>query len=992
MRVYYHTCPTCPQCHEPHATGSSSLEVLEDCIHCPSCDAYFYRYVDLVSSGKFPKTIETVINSEGQEVVKYFENIPLVWRVSLNPVETEYISWITQAEKGVYLVTWPWKEVRFIPILVTEFLITRPASKAVVIGDVSNDGNDGIIESPGLDESFRNLVFIESPETEFGDLKTEINRFGRKMVFKKVKVVNCTIKEVKGKNQREFTCSETIRKCKNNAIRDLEELFGENAVRIVKWKKLKTQNWREVVLNDDGLFDIRIEEREQYSAKNLKYRGRWLWEVLLNSQKIKRPSKIIRYSTVRSKDDLRNPDTSRLFFISAEIDPIYISRIAHSIKPDLIVMQNCDDFIKDMVLRGPKSRKFINFLIDPPESVILMFSTNQEVRYLYGINYPSEFSILELGVIPHTWDCKPVVEKVKTLNTGDSIYPSPVSSNLSDLPSHSEIPEVEFIEIKVISSLEEIVRGLENVFQGDMERDMIKFLRDVLKSPLHPRKVRRRGKFTGHVITFDYVMNQIYTICGEERTNEISSIFKQVYKTEPETGNPIMKEVVGKAKEILENENCILVVVVHSHDIGFTRKILETQINGDRDRLEVCSWIDLPERLGSKNGDICLISTITPPYFLDLSALKVRKITFMGGKRFIKMVEKVVRNRLDENMRKPLYILSESEPAPPLLKEIQKELDIGSNQEVVSFAEEFMFELDRDIEVSTPQYCYSSYPQTLEPGEKALLVVDPNGKGAFIPLNSSLFAVSESKFSEMNVGELIEKNKISTLTSKELILDRHGVYFTFRSDFIRLMIEYGERAVFRRGPYIWNGFAELLKDALRWNLLLRTAVKEYAEKMNIPHKEAEKEIAEYLASLNLTAKNPEYIKKWWRDFEIVSTRKGPVQIFEIEHPRGHKDLEKIYAGLSELIPDLEVNQEDARRCYAAAITIQNFRRLLVKGKIKDVSPALRVLYRKIEKEIKKIVENSEKFRVSLVYTVEISREVSPFRVLEHFEDYCKIIN
>ncbi|AGK61349.1 hypothetical protein Asulf_01358 [Archaeoglobus sulfaticallidus PM70-1] len=992
MRVYYHTYPTCPQCHEPHA-GGSPLEEWEDCIHCPSCGAHFYRSVDLVSSGRFPRTIEILSNAEGCEVLNHLKNMPLVWRINPNPVEREYVSWVTQAEKGVYLITWPWKDVRFVPVLVSEFLISRPKSKAVVIGEVSKEESGGLIEFPAVDDVFRNLVFIDSPKTDFEDLKTEINRFNRKMVFKKVKVVNCVIKETKGKNQREFICTETIRKCKNSIIKELEETFGKDAVRIVKWKKLDAQKWREDALNEDGFVDIVLEERQQYSAKNLRYRSQWLWEVLLNSRKIKRPSRIIKYTTVRGKDDLKNSASARLFFISAEIDPGDIFRMVSSINPDLVVIQNVDDFIKDMVLNGSKSMKFINFLNEPPESVVLMFSTNQEARYLYGINYPSEFSIFDLGVIPHTWDCAPVVERVKALGSGDSTYPSPVSSNIQDLPDQRGIPEVEFIESESISSLEEAVKEVENIFQGDMGRDMIKFLRDMLKSPVHPANLRRKGKLTGHILTFDYIMTQIYNIHGEEKANEINSIVKSVYGSEPEIGSPIMEKILEKANELLKKEDCTIGVVVHSHDVRATRKILKTLITGSCDRLVVCSWIDLPEILRSKSsGDVCLISTVTPPYLFTLSAPRIQKIAFIGGKKFIETVTKLVKNRLDENLRKPLYILSKDESAPPLLKKIQKELDLSSNQEILDLAEEFMFELDSGIQVSTPQYGYPSYPLTLEPGEKALLVVDFDGRGAFIPPNSSLLVVSENELAEINTSEIMEKSRSSTLIGKELMLDRQGLYFSFRSDFIRLMMEHGERAVFRRGPYIWNGFDELLKDALQWILLLQMAVENYSEQMKIPHEDTERKISEYLASLDLTAKNPEYIKKWWNDFEIVFTRKGPVPVFRIEHPRSLKDLEKIYAGLSELIPDLEIDLEDARRCYAASIMIQSFRRLLVKGKIKDVSPTLRILYRKIEREIKKILENSEKFRVSLVYTVEILREVHPFRVMENFKDYCRFMD
>lgn len=989
MRVYYHTCPTCPQCHEPH-TGGAILEIKEDCIRCPSCGAHFYKSVDLVTSGKFPRTVERLCNTERYDVIKYLKNLPLVWRIDLNTIEREYVSWIAQAEKGAYLITWPWSEVRFVPLLVSEFLITRPESRAVIVGDVSNEENNRLIEFPAVDVVFRNLVFVESPTADFEDLKTEINRFDRKMIFKKINVINCTV--VEGKSRREFICTETIGRCKKSIIEELEEIFGRDALRTVKWKKLNDQKWRTKNLNENGFVDIVLEERQQYPAKKLRYRSQWLWEVLLNSKKIKRPSRIIKHKVIRSEDDLKeNLSSTRLFFISGEIHPGNIFSMIGSINPDLVVIQNVDDFIRDIIIYGTRSMKFIDFLNELPESIVLMFSTNPEVRYLYGINYPNEFSILDLGVVPHTWDCEPIIEKLRAFGTGDNTgaYPSPLSSRIEDLPHHRDLPEVEFVELEEITRLEKAVSEIEKIFQGEMGRDMLKFLQDMLRSPVHPSNLRRKGKLTGHNLTLDYVVAQIYNTCGEEKAGKISSIIKAVYGGSEACG-PIMKMILEKANEILERRDCIIVAVVHSYDVRTTKKILENQINENSERVEICSWTDLRRILRSKSsGEICLISTVIPSYLSTLTGPRIFKIIFIGGRKFIETVSKVVKNRFDENMRRPIYIL-ENEPAPVLLKEIQKELDLSSNQEILNLTEEFMFELDSDVQAVSPHYGCQSYSLTLEPGKRALLVVDFDGRGVFIPLNSSLLVVSGNELAEIDTGDIVKKGR-TTLTGKELLLDRQGLYSSFRADFIRLMIEHGERAVFKRGPYVWNGFDELLEDAVQWILLLEKAIEYYAERMKIHPEEAERKISEYLASLDLTAKDPDYIKKWWNDFEIVFTRKGPVRVFRIEHPRSPKDLEKIYAGLGELIPDLETDLEAARRCYAASITIQSFRRLLVKGKIKDVSPTLRILYRKVEREIRRLVENSEKFRVNLVYNVEITKEVHPYRVLENFKEYCKII-
>ena len=99
---------------------------------------------------------------------------------------------------------------------------------------------------------------------------------------------------------------------------------------------------------------------------------------------------------------------------------------------------------------------------------------------------------------------------------------------------------------------------------------------------------------------------------------------------------------------------------------------------------------------------------------------------------------------------------------------------------------------------------------------------------------------------------------------------------------------------------------------------------------------------------------------------------------------------KIYKGISELLPGMMIDPADALRCYAASIVIQHFRISVLKGKIQEVSSSLRRLYNRLEDEIRNIVEGSETFKVNLVYTVEITKEVEPLRVMKEFGDYIKM--
>ncbi len=106
------------------------------------------------------------------------------------------------------------------------------------------------------------------------------------------------------------------------------------------------------------------------------------------------------------------------------------------------------------------------------------------------------------------------------------------------------------------------------------------------------------------------------------------------------------------------------------------------------------------------------------------------------------------------------------------------------------------------------------------------------------------------------------------------------------------MMVYGKGVIFRNGPYEWNGFQSLFNDAIGWISILEEVIREYSYKNRTSSEKAEKEIAEYLSSLDLTAKNPDYIKGWWSNYEIVTTEYGVYPLYEVEHPRSFDDLRK----------------------------------------------------------------------------------------------------
>lgn len=978
-REYYHYCITCPNCHEPHFTGSQ-IEVLKPNIYrCNSCKTLFRNELDLT---KFEKTSNFLLQKN--EAPHYLKKIPLIWKVTPNIIEESYLEWISKCKKGKYLITWPWNKVKFIPLLISEFMHDNPNKKVVVFGNVS-ENNPEKINYPGLNVVFEHIIYLDQKThliNDYPDLKSEMNKFSKKDVLIKSKRTSYIVRRIrtakKAQPRREKDLFDgSVEKCKKYLFKEIAEEYGLNSIR--KYEKIPS-NRKPRILNEKGILDVLIEESPRWVGE-LKYNNLRLWTVLINSNQIHSPSMLNENYTAIFKEDIEDiPLNANVYFINDSIDLGNVYETILKIDPDLVIFQNADNCII-----GNKSRDTLNFL-DHTESTVLMFSTKPEIRNLFnnkGFN--------EKDITLHTWDSPILMEKIIPELPKIQSH-SPVSSTVTELPNYGEKPHVEYLELEILNKIDEIIPEVSKI-----NKNHARYLEDLKKTPLIVRGECRSpcvfNRFIfGSIIHYDNLMANLRRD-DETLFMKLKEIFETIYSLNDKQENPLLIKLIELIKKIISNENLIVSVIVHGSDVNGTKKILEE--NGFSKyiphRVSVLPWkkLSLRELELEKNKKHIVISTRPPSFDYNLYASKnVKKFIFLGSRKDIKKTEDIIETRLNEENSRPL--IGGDFDAPELLQNLLKNLDIKDdsfNKEEIVIEEDFgdykFYEIPRTAQNKI------KYRQMIKSGDCAVLIYNERSECMFLPLNKFI------SFRAKNKGEIIDeiqikRTQVNKIKNKELILNKHGFYTSFKHVFTKFMFKNSQNIKFRGGTFTWNSFEELLNDSSEWIRILRQTVKELAEKYEIDMEEAGEKLSRYLASLNLNAKNKEYIKKWWAEPEMLSVNYESVPIYDIERPKSLEDLKKIYKGLNVFLKNENLNSEEAEKSYLAARTLQKIRRSFFKKQINQINPQYKIVYQLLRNEINRIIEHSDSFKVKNAINVKIRNEAPALELLNE-EDCSKYL-
>ena len=498
------------------ATKNDELNIYLNKINlrCTSCGAKFNTEANLCSTELFPKTLDYITMKEGDDTKNYLSRIPLVWKIEPNIIEQAYIDWLSAEKRGFFLITWPWRDVRFIPLLVFKYLLNNPRKRAVVIGNYSTYEEDKIELSPSSPHAFTNMIYTVNAESVSPEIKKESNKLDKKLILYKENVVEVIYKKIGSNEKRTEYCYKTLRICKNE-IRNLTKNseFGKGFLRNITEHKLNGRLITKEV-DKNGAWDVSLTEQERWTG-SLKYNKIWLWEVLFNSTRLYPCKSTIPHLFYREETAEKTTNKNiRLHFLSSEPGVAKVLENVLEISPDILIIENADEIISDSRFGGERSKTLLKFLNDCSVKTVLMFSTNPDIRQFYKLN-DSESIFQSIEVIPHTWDSPHVLKNLPAGN--DSKYPNPISSNISQLikeKTRNITPE--FIIVDSYSRIVETLDDCLSNLNDDFKRDIKFYFKRVISTPLNIEGdylypeillVNKRGSDS---LTYNLVMSRLY--------------------------------------------------------------------------------------------------------------------------------------------------------------------------------------------------------------------------------------------------------------------------------------------------------------------------------------------------------------------------------------------------------------------------------------------------------------------------------------------------
>jgi hypothetical protein len=1027
MRRYYHSCVICPTCHEPYAGSYSAFVYLKlnenGTITCNFCNSEFNQLIDFSNKKQFQETYRTIDNDNFFHSSKEINKVPLYWCVEPNTIETSYIEWVVQKPQGVFLITWPWEDVRFIPILLSEYLTKNPNSNIVVIGNYDKHIPDtNQITCYSLPEIIFNTLFVDDPVAPSGELKKEINNFRREksLLFNRRIVTKVKFKSFGSRRIDESICLNSLKKCAKERKKQITDGYGTRCLRDIKLTKLDGRTFSGYSQTDlesgkvdpeNGKWILQLREENQWSG-NQNYNHIWLYEILSNLKNLIRCQDYLKPSVYYLIDGEDRPKPGKTHLISSHSDPNQIFRLIREIQPDLLIIENADLFIQDIRYHGLLSQALLEYIKNPVNTTLL-FSTDPEKRQFYHLNSPKN-AFIEAGCKIHTLDSVEVMKHIGAKSTENN-YPSPLSSGIKDY-LHKQRSDfyVQYIEAEKLTEFSDAMFQITTNLDTQLTKDIRFYLRRVIASPLNIigrdySDFKYLTVYKGHFgieLTYDIIYNDLIESADDDDIpKEIPTTFSQLFEEhylpdKTHSANPLREIMLNIAKDILEkNPSAYVSLIVHYCDVkGLERIIRDDELIHEKllPRINISGWKGLKskETFIEKEIPHYVISSQYPSLSYNLRKSDVNEFIFISDKKGLEGIKEVISKRLLETFAHPLYLPDKTRSMPSLIAEALDTIDIPEPGRVAEIYddiddEEISFSISTQSQNSVQRSVDDVNPNVcgIEPGNEAFLCIDNQNRGIFFSVGQNVMIRKDGFFSDIETDNRRSDNLIiKDLTGAEIILGKSGVYYSFKAIFFKFMMKEGARITFRKEPYSWKGFKNLFETSVFWIHLIEKATEIIAEERSIFFDEALTFISGQLTNAGITAKELATVIGWCNHHEEITLESGTYQLYRTEHPFKRNDLRIIFEVLNSITPGIIPNNCDSDEIFAAALCIQNLRLKV----FKKTSDKMDAVYQQIRiglaREFDNFISEADIIIPIVVKRVIVSKSVKSMHTYDNYND------
>lgn len=868
MRKYFTNIQFCPNCFNVVDNHLKHLDINENILKCDSCGCYFRNNI-------------LINNFKGDFL------FPLFSEVKLNKIEESYINWISNDFEGKYIITWPWKSVKFIPILLSQFIFKNPTSKIVVFTNPVYFQSDEFSDS-SLPNILNSLYSINNPKENIDNIIIDVED-----VFIKSNVNNSNL-------NTNFV--DSIRLCFNNKF-DLVPCF----------------------------FDID-------------------------------------YCFINSIEDINKEVLdNQLFFINESILSQHIIEIIELISPELIIATDIDALYgKNRFGKGNKIYELFKM-----DSNLLLFSVDLYQRSTHNIGQENYF-LKNWNIIPHTWDYSIVLNKIKDMDIDEHSF---CSSSFSDIQRIMPIFDIDFIECEVLSDIESTFEIFNKIFPHD--KKIMDSLKDLMKTPLYIKGAHKDYRVLKRNVTFEYLFNLIYNI-DLDKWESLINVFDEVYDFHGKGKNPLAESLV----ELIKNKNISddeVVVIVHKYDIKGTKLILEDYLG--KNNILVSSWTDLDNDI--KDTSITYaISTIFPQPKYNAFSSQIEKLDIICSPNNHKRFEVYKKNRFTANGLKPVYLLSEDEKAPDLLKYCLKDVEVP---------QEYYDELNKIHELD---YIYNSKNlmfkrfnySKLRKNDNAILISNSYGQSMFLKFNTIIYILDEEG---KPVDFEIKYKNYEDLVNNKIMINEGG-YHSIGHIFFNFVIENGRNIILHEGKYKWLGFKNLIENMFEWVEILNNIVHNEFKYSLKDCNSIKLNLANDLSKLGLSAEREKYIMDVWLDEpQSLETNVGVVNIYEAERPKAEGDIQKIYEWVSNTYSQFALTNLGASKCFAASRLLKHIRKNFLKTESSKLGKDLDELNLEFKQFLNEEKELFIKFQIDSVEKVKIKHDAPSFEIINNPEEYIK---